>query len=76
MATPRDVIANQFQIVDLLKFHPDWVKDEVPPWVLFAVDKTVLRDLALVSLERSKAIAELNVKAINEAAAIIRKAQF
>ena len=65
-----------FQINDLLKFNPDWVKDEVPPWLLVALDKTVLRDLALVSLERSRATAQLDLKAIESAMAIIQKAKF
>jgi hypothetical protein len=69
-------MATEFRVADLLKFHPEWVKDEVPPWLFEIMDKTVLRDLALVSLERSKAVHEANIKAIDTATAIIRKAKF
>jgi len=69
-------MATEFRIADMLKFHPEWVKDDVPPWLFEILDRTVLRDLALVSLERSKAVHEANVKAIDAAAAIIRKAKF
>lgn len=66
----------QFQIHDFLRFNPDWVKDEVPPWLLVAFDKNILRDLALVSLERSRAVNELNNKAIDKAMDIVKRAKF
>jgi hypothetical protein len=69
-------MANVSQLSDILKMKIDWVKDEVPPWLLTAVDKTVLRDLALISLERSRAVAELDAKAIDGAMAVIKKAKF
>jgi len=69
-------MANGSQLNELLKMKIDWVKDEVPPWVFTLVDKTVLRDLAVVSLERSRAIAELDLRAMDSAIAIIKKAKF
>ncbi len=63
-------------INDLLKFNPEHFTDPVPPWFLeILVDKTVLRDLALVSLEHNKSLQELNIKRIDSAIAIIRKAK-
>ena len=49
-------MANGSQLNELLKMRIDWVKDEVPPWLFTLVDKSVLRDLAIVSLERSRAV--------------------
>jgi hypothetical protein len=69
-------MATEFRVADMLKFHPEWVKDDVPPWVFELLDKAVLRDLALISLDRAKAVHEANVKAIDSAAAILRKAKF
>ena len=69
-------MANEFQIHDFLKFNPEWYKDEVPPWLLVAFDKNVLRDLALVSLERTKAINEINNKAIDKSIDIVKRAKF
>jgi hypothetical protein len=69
-------MANGSQLNELLKMKIDWVKDEVPPWLFTLVDKGVLRDLAVVSLERSRAIAELDLRAMDSAIAIIKKAKF
>ena len=69
-------MATEFRVADMLKFHPEWVKDDVPPWLFEILDRSVLRDLALVSLERAKAVHEANLKAIDNATAILRKAKF
>ena len=68
-------MASTSQLNDLLKLKIDWVKDEVPPWLLTALDKGILRDLALVSLERSRASLELDMRALDKAMDIIRKAK-
>jgi hypothetical protein len=65
----------EFRIADLLKFNPDWVKDPVPPFLFEILDKAVLRDLALVSLEHSKTVHEANIRAIEAATTIIKKAK-
>jgi len=69
-------MANGSQLNELLRMKIDWVKDEVPPWLFTLVDKTVLRDLTVVSLERSRAIAELDLKAMDSALKIIKAAKF
>ena len=69
-------MATEFRVADMLKFHPEWVKDEVPPWLFEILDRAVLRDLALVSLERAKAVHEANLRAIDNATAILKKAKF
>lgn len=63
------------RINDLLKFNPDWVKDPVPPWLFEVLDKNILRDLAIVSLEHSRNVQELNIKSIDRAMEVIRKAK-
>lgn len=68
-------MASTTQLNDLLKMRIDWVKDEVPPWLLTVLDKTVLRDLALVSLERSRASLELDIRALDKAMDILKKAK-
>jgi hypothetical protein len=73
----ENVMANEkLQLNELLRFNPEWFSDPVPPWIFDALDKAVLRDLALVSLERSKSIQEINIKAIDSAVAVLRKAKF
>jgi hypothetical protein len=69
-------MANGSQLNELLKMRIDWVKDEVPPWLFTLVDKSVLRDLAIVSLERSRAVAELDLRAMDSAISIIKAAKF
>jgi hypothetical protein len=69
-------MANAFQLNDLLRFDPDWVKDPVPPWVLQVLDKALLRDLAVISLEHRRAQADLDNRAIEGAIAVLKKAKF
>lgn len=68
-------MANKLQINELLRFNPDWVKDPVPPWLFEILDKNILRDLAVISLEHTKAVQELNIKSIDRAIASIQKAK-
>lgn len=69
-------MAKALQINELLRFNPDWVKDPVPPWFIEILDKAILRDLAVISLEHSRAVQELNIKAIDGAISTLRKAKF
>jgi hypothetical protein len=69
-------MANEMRINELLRWIPEEVADPVPPWLINILDKNILRDLTIVSLERKRAISEANIKAIENAAAIIRKAKF
>jgi hypothetical protein len=66
---------NQEKIYELLKFNPGEFTDPVPDWWLRVLDKNILRELVLVSLERTKAIQEINLRTIESAANIIRKAK-
>ncbi len=61
---------------DLLRFHPHPAWDPVPPWLFQALDRVVLRDLAVISLERSRATADLNNRAIEQAIGVLKKAKF
>ncbi|HEX9927632.1 MAG TPA: hypothetical protein VGB02_03700 [Pyrinomonadaceae bacterium] len=63
------------QITELLKWDPDWVADPVPPWLLIGLDKAILRELALISLERQKAIQEVNIRTIDRATEVIKRAK-
>jgi hypothetical protein len=60
---------------ELLRFHPHPVWDPVPPWLYPALDRAVLRDLAVISLERTRAAAELNNRAIEQAIGVLKKAK-
>jgi hypothetical protein len=61
---------------EMLQFfpHPAW--DPVPPWLYQALDRVVLRDLAVISLERTRATAEINNRAIEQAIGVLKKAKF
>jgi hypothetical protein len=63
------------QLNDLLRFDPDWFTDPVPPWVLQVLDKAVLRDLAVISLEHRRAAADLNNRALDQAISVLKKAK-
>ena len=63
-------------INELLRFRPHPAWDPVPPWLFQALDRVVLRDLAVISLERSRATAELNNRAIEQAIGVLKKAKF
>ena len=38
---------------ELLRFYPGPAVDPVPPWLFQILDRVVLRDLAVISLERT-----------------------
>ena len=61
---------------ELLRFRPHPAWDPVPPWLFQALDRVVLRDLAVISLERTRAAAEINNRAIDQAIAVLKKAKF
>lgn len=67
---------NALQLNDLLRFDPDWVKDPVPPWLFPVLDRAILRDLAVISLEHTRAASELNNRAIEQAIGVLKKAKF
>lgn len=69
-------ISDRLQIHELLRFNPREYTDPVPPWILDVLDRTILRDLAVISLEHTKAVHELNVKTIDKAIASLQKAKF
>jgi hypothetical protein len=68
-------MANELKLHDLLKFHPEWVKDPVPPWVFDILDKATLRELAVVSLQNTLEVQRLNMAATEKAIGIIQKAK-
>ena len=61
---------------ELLRFfpHPAW--DPVPPWLYPALDRVVLRDLAVISLEHNRAVSDLRNRAIEQAIGVLKKAKF
>ncbi len=66
-------INDRLQIHELLRFDPGWAKDPVPPWVFEILDRNILRELAVISLEHTKAVQELNIKSIDKAIASLQK---
>lgn len=61
------------QINDLLKWGPEMPHvDPVPPWLLVSLDRAILRELALISLERQRDIQQINLNTINKAINTIR----
>ena len=60
---------------ELLRFYPHPAWDPVPPWLFQALDRAILRDLAVISLEHTRATAELNNKAIEGAIAVLKRAK-
>ena len=69
-------MANEQRINELLRWFPEEPGDPVPPWLINLLDRVVLRDLALISLERTKTIHEANIRAIDAAAAVLKKQKF
>jgi hypothetical protein len=64
------------QLNELLRFYPGPAVDPVPPWLFQVLDRAILRDLAVISLEHSRAAADLNNRAIDQAIAVLKKAKF
>jgi hypothetical protein len=60
---------------ELLRFYPGPAVDPVPPWLFQFLDRAVLRDLAVISLERTRAMADLNNRAVEQAIAVLKKAK-
>lgn len=63
-------------INELLRFLPHPVWDPVPPWLFPILDRAILRDLAVISLEHSRAASDLNNRAIEQAIGVLKKAKF
>lgn len=60
-----------------LRFDPGDFTDPVPPfWVFEVLDRSVIRDLAVINLERMRGLADLNNKAIEQSIAVLKKAKF
>lgn len=60
-----------------LRFDPGDFTDPVPPfWVLEVLDRSVIRDLAVINLERTRALSDLNNRAIEQTIAVLKKAKF
>ena len=66
-------MANGSQLNELLKMKIDWVKDPVPIWLIPYLDKAVLKDLTLISLQHAKAVQEANSRYIDSAIAAVTK---
>jgi hypothetical protein len=69
-------MANTAQLNEILKMRIDWVKDPVPPWLIPFLDKAVLKELTLASLQHAKAVQEANSAYIDRAIATVNKAKF
>ena len=62
------------QISELLRYIPKYHIDPVPPFLFDILDKNILRDLAIISLEHSRSLQELNIKTIDRTITAINKA--
>ena len=69
MSTPMD------RFPEPLKFHPEWWIDPVPWWFLTHLDKNILRELTVISIERQKETLAAQTKALDRAMAAIGKAR-
>jgi hypothetical protein len=63
------------QLSELLKFYPGPAVDPVPPWLFQILDKSILRDLAVISLEHRRAVSDLDNRAIEQAISVLKKAK-
>jgi hypothetical protein len=62
----------QLGIHELLHFNPGWIKDP-PPWVLSAISKEGLIQLARIHFELQRNIAAAQMKALEGATAVLAK---
>ena len=69
-------MANGIRLNEALRFDPNWAKDPVPPWLFEVLDKSILKELALVSLENTLAIQQINIKSTERAIALVKNAKF
>ncbi|MGB7069971.1 MAG: hypothetical protein WBD22_10805 [Pyrinomonadaceae bacterium] len=69
-------MGNEFRLNELLKFRPMPHYDPVPPWLFELLDQSVLRDLAVISLDRHRAHLGADLKAAEAATALLKKAKF
>jgi|WetSurMetagenome_2_1015567.scaffolds.fasta_scaffold836942_2 hypothetical protein len=60
-------------ISEALQFDPRWWWDPVPPWILRALDRAVLVELAITQIELQKTIHEAQIKAADKSIALIRQ---
>ncbi|NGZ11123.1 MAG: hypothetical protein CV088_17360 [Nitrospira sp. LK70] len=68
-------MSNGVHLHEALAFNPDWVKDPVPPWIRNFLDKTVLRELAIVQLEYQKNLLDLQSKTTERALGVLRQSK-
>jgi hypothetical protein len=61
MVTKKRITTKVATKASVLKFNPDWVKDEVPPWV--RLDRAAIRDINQAKKDFSKRVSEILAKA-------------
>jgi len=69
-------MSNRTNIDERFRFHPEYFTDPVPEYLLEHFRPEILRELTLISLERAKAIQEVNGRYIAGVIASVTKAKF
>jgi hypothetical protein len=69
MAGPQPPI---FQIAELLRFNPDWIKDPVP-WILPYLSKVSILEVARIHAEFQKSVQAAHAKALDQFTAVLQK---
>ena len=68
-------MAEKQDLHEMLRFDPGWVFDPVPPWVFEVLDKGVLRELAVVSIDLRQKVLHSELEALDKARDLIQKSR-
>lgn len=60
-------------LAEPLVFRHRWWWDPVPDWIISALDKGVLRELAVVQIQTQRAMLEAQIKATDQVIGILSK---
>jgi hypothetical protein len=58
---------------EILRLNPRfWVYDPIPPWLLNILDKTALKELAVIQIEAQRAAIQLQAQTLEKTMSIVR----
>ena len=60
---------------EIFRFRPRWWWDPVPPWVLQGLDRSIVAQLGVISLQTERAMLDVQAKALDQTIEVLQKQQ-
>ena len=73
MSNPQMVVRPDLNLGEHFAFRPRWWWDPVPDWFVQAIDKPVLKEIAVTQIQLQKTVLEAQLKATEQVLGILGK---